>query len=373
LYARYVPRSVFGDYKYIFSVFGMFAFLALPGMGSSLTRSVARGFDGSYRKAFWIIWKASFLITIAGLAVAIFFLARSNYHLAFLFAITAILMPLVEGTGSWKGFFDAKKDFKSKAIFLTIQDILVFFFVIFTILLIHTFSISATLKVLLIIVAIIGGQATINLPIVRSILKKISARALEDPPMVSYGLHLTMATIPSAIANYIDSVLIYAYLGPVSLAIYSFAIIPTNQLKDLLAIAASLAFPKFSNQSPEHAKHKLPKKLLRASIFTLWIIFLYIVCAPWLFKIFFPLYTDSVVYAQVFSLSLALFPLALLGTAIEAEGSIKKMYIYKTTSPLIQIVALGALIPFFGIWGAIIGKMLGRIVNQLFLFFYYRY
>lgn len=184
---------------------------------------------------------------------------------------------------------------------------------------------------------------------------------------------MTAATIPSAIANYIDGVLIYTYLGPIELAIYAFALIPANQMKELLNMLSSLAFPKFAQQSEQELRRNLPKRALRASILTTVAVLAYIVAAPTLYQILFPIYMNSVAYSQVFALSLLLSPLALLGTAIDASGSTKKIYVYRTVPQIVQIFALAMLIPSYGLWGAIAGKIIGRVFNQLFLLGLFRW
>ena len=53
----------------------------------------------------------------------------------------------------------------------------------------------------------------------------------------------------------------------------------------------------------------------------------------------------------------------MFNVALKAEGNVSKIYTYNIIAPVIQIMALVLLIPTFGLWGAIIGRSLGRLVN----------
>lgn len=365
IYARYLTKKVYGDYRYIISIFGTFAFLALPGIGTSLTRSVARGYEASFKQGFKWIFSSSWLISIIGFAISGFFFIKGNAHMASIAAFASVIVPLTEGTGSWKGYLDAKKQFKRKSKILIFQNFLTLIAILAAVFITIKFSTTETQKVMLILGAVILSQAALNLFMARKVFKEIPKKAQQDPENIKYGLHLTITTIPSAVASYLDGILLYAYLGPVSLAVYSFAMLPTSQLKSFLGTAATIAFPKFSEKDEETLKKTLPPKLFKSVLFTFAAVILYIIFAPLIYKIFFPNYVEAVFFSQILALSLVFFPLSLFRTAITASGSVKKVYMQKFFSPLLEIGAFAILIPVFGIWGAIFGRIIGRLSGAL--------
>ena len=73
---------------------------------------------------------------------------------------------------------------------------------------------------------------------------------------------------------------------------------------------------------------------------------------------------EAVRYTQVFALSMVLFPLSVFGTALKAEGNIKKIYIFSIGEPLVQILAIITLVPLYGLWGAIAARVGGRLLNM---------
>ena len=51
VFANVLPKDVYGTYKYLLAIAGIFSLFTLPGMNVALIRAVARGFGGSYYSA----------------------------------------------------------------------------------------------------------------------------------------------------------------------------------------------------------------------------------------------------------------------------------------------------------------------------------
>src|ERR1041384_6093938 len=64
-FANLISKEAFGIYKYALSVAGIIGALSLTGMGTAVTRSVAKGFE-SLRQGFRTNLKWSLGITVAG-------------------------------------------------------------------------------------------------------------------------------------------------------------------------------------------------------------------------------------------------------------------------------------------------------------------
>ena len=112
------------------------------------------------------------------------------------------------------------------------------------------------------------------------------------------------------------------------------------------------------------------KKAWKLAFLTGAVVILYIIIAPYFYKIFFPQYIASVPYSQMFILSFISLPAAFLGTVFQAKMMKKQLYLIKI-APFVKIVFLAILIPFYGIWGAIaaiIGAQIFKLGLILFLF-----
>jgi len=47
-FARFLPKEIYGQYRYILSVVAILAIFTLPGLKTAITQAVARGFEGSF-------------------------------------------------------------------------------------------------------------------------------------------------------------------------------------------------------------------------------------------------------------------------------------------------------------------------------------
>ena len=70
-----VTREVFGEYQFVLSVLAIISILSIPGLNISLIRSVARGYEGDYKK----VVKVSFKWSLLGVPVLL--MVGSYYYL----------------------------------------------------------------------------------------------------------------------------------------------------------------------------------------------------------------------------------------------------------------------------------------------------
>lgn len=363
-YARYLSKSTYGDYRYILSALSIAGIFALPGIGTSITRSVARGFNGTFRQGSKYIFFGSFGIALVGFGTALYFFIAGNTTLAWGFIIASLVVPAVEGLGNWRAYFDGKKEFRAKTLLNVIDQLFYFCSMAVAMSTIFYFHLSPASSLLVLLTAYSLGEGLPNIFFYIQTLRKTAKDAPVEPGSISYGLQLSLVNIPATIANYLDAVLIHTFLGPVALATYAFAIALPEQIKSLLGTFADVTFPKIAaHPDIVGLQDTLLEKALRATTITIGIVMIYIIAAPWIYQILFPRYIESIIFSQVFALSLVIFPFTIFNTAMKATGDIKKIYIYNIVSPLIQITALALLIYPYGLWGAVAGRIIGRTAN----------
>jgi len=376
LYARYLIPEAYGAYRYVLSMIGAFGIFALPGVGTVMIRSVARGYDGSYRKGAFLIFFSSFGISIAAWCAAAWFFIRGDNALALAFIAGGFFVPFAEGLGHWRAYFEGKKLFREKTFYNIVASFFYGIIMASAIGFIAYMEMSFLWAAAILVGSYFLGQAIPNSIAFVSTLRRLPSIQPEERGSLQYGFHLSLLKIPSTLANYLDGILLYMFLGPAALAVYSFAIALPEQIKSIFAVTASVAFPKLSLKSMTGEERlqlheTLPGKILRSILVTGVVVVAYIVVAPFLYRIFFPAYIDSIVFSQVFALSLILFPLAIFGSAIQAEGNLRDVYLYEISTPLFQIVLLAILITLFGIWGAVIGRVVGRLAGHMIAMFLY--
>jgi len=374
LYARLIDMEVYGEYRYILSMLGTLGIFAVPGVATAIVRSVARGYEGTFRRGGFLIFFCSFGITIIGLGVASWFYMQGRYSLAISLGVASLVVPFVEGLGNWRAYYEGKQLFCEKTIFNIFSSIFYGVLMAASILLLSggwlTFFGSA---VVVLVLAYLVGNAIPNIVFFIRAMRSVPRASAVEPGSIRYGMHLSLLNVPTTVANYLDALLLHAFIGPVALAMYSFAVALPEQLKSVFAIFATVSFPKLSSnvassEGKNDLKKTLPNKIARATFLTTCIVTMYVFAAPTLYNVLFPAYKDAVFPSQIFALSLIFFPVGVFGTAIKAEGNLKKIYLYELFIPFIQIGMLIAFIPLYGLWGAIFARLLARIANHALAF-----
>ena len=205
------------------------------------------------------------------------------------------------------------------------------------------------------------------------ILKKYKPNTKEEPGTIAYGKHLSLMHVVSTIIKNIDKLLLFHYVGAVSLAVYSFSMAAPNQILSLFKMLRPLAMPKFSQTNIEILKKTLPLKIFKLFLIIAPFVIAYIILAPFLFKIFFPQYLDAVPYSQVFALTLFFFPTTFFGNVLNAHAKTKQQYIITFSINILKLILFLTLLPIFGIWGAISVILITRIVRSgLNIYFFYK-
>ncbi len=359
--ANLIPPEVFGNYKFVLSAAGIIGAFTLTGTGTAIIQAVARGYEGALRAGMREYLKWNFISIPISLVAALYYFVNGNAILGFSFVIVAVCNPLLVGSSFFSQFVSGKKDFRTGSIFDSIAD------VVPAAILIGSLFFTKN-PALIILVYFLAGTG-VNLLLYRATLKKYCPNDSTDIKTVPYSIHLSAMGVVGKIAENIDKILVFHYLGAAQLAIYAFAQTPVAQIKLLNDIPAKLALPKLSERDFSSLKRSLPRKVILLVGVMLIVVISYILVAPLLFELLFPKYLDSVIFTQVLALSLILAPGSMFGEALTAHMKKKELYIAQTVLPLTKIGLFLLLLPPFGIWGAISAI----IASQFLMFVLYAY
>ncbi len=359
-FANLLPKETYGTYKYIMSIVSLLAIPTLAGMNTAIVQAVARGYEGSVIPAFKTKVKWGLLGGLASLILAAYYYFNDNSTLTIAFLISSIFVPFMDSLLIYDSYLNGKKDFKS------LSNYNIFIRIISTVVLILT--VFLTDNIFLFISSYFTTHTILRLIIFKIVFKRNSLNQEKDPETISYGKHLSLMGILNTVSFYADKLLIFHYLGATELAIYSVAIAPTEQMKGLVKIMPALTLPKFSSSNIDEIKKRIWPKIIKLSLILFAISILYILMAPILFKLIFPQYIQSLLYSQIFSLSLVLTgPIFILTTILQSEKKTKKLYKFNIISPVFNIVITFILIYKFNIMGAILAKILNYFINIIIL------
>ncbi len=351
-FSRFVSKETYGIYQFLISISSMLGVLTLTGMNSAVTQAVSRGFEGVFKNSIKIQIKFSVIPFLAGIIASLYYFINGNQTISISIFAIALLLPFANAFNTWGGFLGGKKDFKNA---FRYAQIINFIYYAGMIACIYFFP-----KTVALIITNFFLLTITNLIVYLIVLKKYKPNKNNDNETLAYGKKLSLSNILPTIALSIDSLAIFHFLGATELAIYAFASNIPIRLGGLLRPISMAAFPKFAEKKPEELKKVLPRKTLQLFILSLTGGIIYILLAPFIFKIFFPQYMESVFYSQVYAINVVIGITAnLLMTSLSATRS-EKVFLLNILNPFFNIIAVVSLIYFFGIWGAIAGKMISN-------------
>lgn len=363
VFANLLPKEIFGTYKYIISLAGFLTAFSLTGMGTAVARAVAQGFDGILRKAFYVSMKWSLLGSIVAASGAFYYFLQGNPTLGFSLSCIAALSPFINSGGISKGFFLGKKEFKKPALYGIPRNIIAVTAIIITVL--------VTNNVVALIVVYFLVNAVLSLGMYWYALRLYRPKTMEENTVVNetfhYAKHLSVVGFFTQAVSELDKLLLWHFTGPAQLATYTFATAPVRELRNITENIFPLAFPKFAGKPINEIKKTIVFRMTQMFFVTLPIAALYILMAPYLFKLVFPQYLDAVLYSQIFVLVLLLQPRGFIGTVISSHAKVEETYIMTLSDSLVRALLLFILLPLYGVLGAIIALLLAEFIHTIIL------
>jgi len=355
--ANLIPKEIYGTYQFIMSVAVIISAFTLTGMGTPLIKAVAHGRGGALRRGVHtqLLWGIG--IVIAGAVFATYYYLNDNITLALSFIIVGALSPFLGSFGLTKSFFVGKKLFREKALHEIWRRFIPVIFVIVTILLTHN-------PVIIILVYFLTNTLSAGL-LYWIIVRKYNLKKTEEKEMINYGKHLSVIDVFSTIIGQADKILIFHFLGAIPMATYALALLPVKQLKGVFGLLHSLSFPKLSVIEFSKLKQILPRKVRFLLLIAGVVVIAYIFLAPFMYKIFFPTFLESIVFSQVLMLTLLSKPRSFYMQAFIAHHMKKEVYIFNISSSTLSIILLVILLPLYGIWGAVYTLLITQLYSNI--------
>ncbi len=364
--SRYVSKDVYGEYKYILSLVSLLPILSLTGLGNAVLQSVSRGFDGTLALAFRTNLRWSIAIFVGALAIALYYFLQGNYTIGIGVLIGGSLTPFIIGASLASAFLTAKKDFARLAIYSGAAGSLI----PAGALIITGFTLPNSLA--LVVVYFIANAVTDLLLYwyVMRLYKPDPTTA--DPGALSYAKHLSFMGIIGGIAANADQILLFHFVGPAQLAIYSFATGIPDQLKGPLKNLDGMLQARFANHLPQNIRDNMGTKSLLLLAFSIVCIVIYIPLAPFVYHILYPTYSVAIPYSQVYILSFLSLMFAPSGSYLGAKKLLKEQYISSVVISIAQIICMCVGIFYFGLWGLIWSIIFIRMITGILWYILYR-
>ncbi|MEZ4103671.1 MAG: oligosaccharide flippase family protein [Candidatus Paceibacterota bacterium] len=368
VFANFVEPSDYGIYRYVLTLAIIASVTALTGFGVAIARTVSQNYEVNLNKIMKIKIKFGFLGTVAFLGISLYYLWQENTMLATIFATIAIWIPFYESLSDYQFVLQGKKDFKLQTVIRTLQRTFVTVIVILTIFITKniivvtfTYFLATTLSQYL------SNRYTQK--------KYFTGNDTKTPykTMTTYAKHLSVQNIFFIGVTQLDKVLLFKFLGPTKLAIYLFAISIPNEIQGILGNINSVAFPKLVDRDSRHFKIALLKKIGVFTLILLIPVALYWLAAPYIFKLLFPVYVDSILISQLFVGTILFIPISLIWHYFYAVEDKKVLWFGTFVGPLTLIFSIIILVPILDLVGAVLAVYIRGFVDLLFgLYFFLR-
>lgn len=362
VFGRFLPQGLYGMYAYIIAVINILTIFSLPGINTSLIKAVSQKKEGTLNLAIKEKLKFSLIGSLIALFLFFYYFFNQKYTLAYAFLGGAVFLPFVNSFPIYLSVWVGRKRFDIQNKYEFISACLIVLFSVPVI--------FFTNNVVFIILALFVSQAVFNGLFLRKTLKNKLNNDV-SPESIPFGKSLTIINSISFFTNQIDKIIIWQILGPTSLAVYSFALLPIVNIAGGIPIG-DLALPKLGERNVKEIKEGIIKKVKKLFFVVVPFVFLIFFFAPLIYKIVFPRYLDSVPYFRVLSLSLLFIPFSLFSASLVTERKKKDLYIIENIVPLLQISLFIVLIPLYGIWGMVFAAMISIILYNILRLYYFK-
>lgn len=359
-FARFLSKEIYGQYGYIMSIFGILAIFTLPGMSTAIVQAVARGHDRVLIDATKEKFKWSILGSIAILGVGIYYFLSGSLLLGKCLMISSLFLPFFQNFQTYNAFLSGKKQFDKVAKYQVI---------------IQAISVPVTAIVIYLsqnLILILIAHLT-SFSLLRGYFFRLASKNMEnestDREALTFGKHMTVTQIPDMFRNHYDKLFIGMFLGFSDLAVYSIAFGFSSIITPLRSIVPTLIFPKLSQMDKKDAYSELKKRLpLIMMGFAILAGVLILLCPYIIPLIYSQKYADSIFYAQILLISFVFAaPVPTLTKALfPSQKEVKKIYKLLTVNAFMEIFLITALILSFGLLGAVIAKLLTRLLTLLY-------
>ncbi len=363
-FGNLVPAATYGTYKYVLSIYGIFSLFGLSGSGPAIIKTVAEGNENIYSPAIKVQIKWALLGSLSLILIASYYFINNNFMLGYCFIIAALALPFFESLNTYQHILAGKKRFDLQITYYTgtrlvsaLSLIAVIFF---------------TKNVLAILAAYFLPYIIANLLFGSLALKKIELNDKFDPTSITYIKHLSFINIISFVVSYLDGIIIFHFLGPVQLAVYSIASAPASRVQSFFSIVPELSLPKYGERPVEEIREGLSKKVLKSIVICTLIVIAFVSVIPFFFKWFLPKYIGSIFYAQLLAIPLIWYPLSLFSRVLLAKGATKFMFRIGLLSSIPQLVIMLLAIYYYGLMGAIVGRIIVSGMTYPLVYYYFK-
>lgn len=356
-FANLIDKETYGTYRFVLSLGIIFGAFSLTGLKTSVTRSVAGGFEGALSSAFHerMIWSIPMFL-IAGIGSAYYFVAGQS-TIGISLIIIAFCNPLLYSSTLYAAYLNGKENYRTNALYATARAVVPAIVMLIVILFIPS--------VLALVLAYFTSHTALAFLFYSITVRSVPTDATHDKSSNAFGKHLSLTNLIDVAANQLDKVLVFHFVGASELAVYYFALNIPEQISGLFGNIYSIALPKFSRRPIDALRAGLFTKIAQLGLVMVIIIAAYIVCAPWIYHLIFPNYIEAIRLSQIAALGMIGVVGTLPTALLHAKQATRLIYKSRTIGSLTRIAVLIALVIPYGVLGVVLASVLNKIIDAI--------
>ncbi len=350
--SRLFAPDEYGVYRYVLAWIILSSFFTLSGSHLPLTQAIQEGKDSTFFSVLKMRMKYGFLGVLFFLLISAYYYLQGNALLASLFALYAPFVVISETLTSYVAFLYGKKKIRIN------------FYIDFFSAILGTVSvIVAVYLTQSIVIAFLANIVSTWIPRIIGVMYATSqtkeGRKAED--VTKYSFKLTLSSSLEVLAQSLDKMIVFHFLGAASLSFYIFATLFVDQIREVIRV---LIWKYILIDSSENA---YSNKVSFSKVFlcSLGVFLVYATFAPLLYKLFFPQYVSIVLISILYSLSF--FSSIIFISMYEYQLHKKTRYVVVYNIALLTLVVVGVTIGsiYYGVMGAVIGLLVARLLSSI--------
>ena len=363
LFAHILTETDYGSYRYLIGLAIIFSSFSLTGLGEAILQATAKKHFHFYRETTVLNFLYSLPVVIIGLGGSLYYWLNGNTTLGAGCLFIAILQPIINTFQYTPAFLQGSKRFAASTVVQSLRTILV------------AASTSAALfftqSVLTIFLTFLVSSVLINIVFYLLYNIAVSARTPDKirKQYLTYAKNTSFRNFISAIGFRLDTVILFTRFSAIELAVFTIATIIPEQIKATFKSLASLVLPKYAvHPNPEMIKKGIPRRSIQLFLVLCLVTAGYILAAPYIYELFFPKYSEAVIYSQLFALSFPAYAYYVPLTLFMAKLDEKKLNDFHIHTGILQIIIALLLVYPFGIIGAIIARLGIQYLRMMYCF-----
>lgn len=366
VFANHVSKQVFGIYKYVLSVAGSLSAFSLTGMNTVVTRAVSQGYDGTFKHSLLLQLRWNIPQCILALIVAGYYFMQGNHEYSIAFTIVAVFGPVSSVANTFNAFLHGKQDFATSTRYTSSSAVVYLAVMIATVWFLP--------NMIWLVAAYFVTISLCNVYLTYRTLKKYPTQNdTLRPDDISYAKRLSGMNLINSLAYQADSLIVYHLLGPTELAIYAFSILLPDRIRTVLNTLSSSVLPKIAAKSPHDGlRDSLTRKMVQLGVLSGLLVVTYAAGAPYVFDLLFPEYHASILYSQLYAITLLMIPSFVTVPALYARQREHALVVLNIAVPILKIAVSFAAVFLYGILGAILARIAYYLAHMAFAAYYVR-